>query len=375
MSKFIALPVAMGDSFYFKRGDQTVLFDGGRYAHKLPPLFKKYTGSTHVDILVCSHNDSDHADGILGFLEDPGLTCNEVWLPGKWSRRLDFLLSDPIKFWEELKNIIEKDETGCRTLEEYAEFSEHTVREDLGPNELEDEVETDTLIANIDSRPVGGYLSVNNPQLHLDAIIAMENIKKIATAAINKNVKIRWFEFIDDQSINPRGGLQGLLVPVNSKELRKPKINKMNLLKYLYLSVVNRESLVFKAPPTNGNLDGVLFSADSNFAFHPPIPEDEMMLVTVPHHGADSAGEAYQRLNKKQSHLYVRSDCKSKKRPESSHKLLPKDRRWCTICARYSPQHSAVEFTLINSPNSVRFITSAANKYYWDSQNPICRCH
>ncbi len=82
-AQFIAIPVAQGDAFYLKRNDFSVLVDGGRSCSAFPMLFRQTTKANGVDILVCTHNDADHANGILGFLK-AGLKCNELWLPGRW---------------------------------------------------------------------------------------------------------------------------------------------------------------------------------------------------------------------------------------------------------------------------------------------------
>jgi beta-lactamase superfamily II metal-dependent hydrolase len=56
-----------------------------------------------VDIVVCTHNDADHANGILGFLE-AGLRCKEVWLPGRWLSTLPDVLKPFAGVFDELVN-------------------------------------------------------------------------------------------------------------------------------------------------------------------------------------------------------------------------------------------------------------------------------
>ena len=60
--------------------------------------------------MVCTHNDADHAQGILGFLRS-SLTCKEVWLPGSWTTRLTDLLLHPDEFIFTLYNDIASLET------------------------------------------------------------------------------------------------------------------------------------------------------------------------------------------------------------------------------------------------------------------------
>lgn len=48
-----------------------------------PACYRQLRKKASVNVVVCTHNDADHANGILGFLES-GLRCDEVWLPGRW---------------------------------------------------------------------------------------------------------------------------------------------------------------------------------------------------------------------------------------------------------------------------------------------------
>ncbi|MFE5131676.1 hypothetical protein ACFRAZ_26815, partial [Bacillus mobilis] len=79
-ARFISIDVGQGDSFYLEKNNISILVDGGKSEVYFPGHFKKVVNKEHVDILVCTHNDADHAQGILGFLRS-SLTCKEVWLP------------------------------------------------------------------------------------------------------------------------------------------------------------------------------------------------------------------------------------------------------------------------------------------------------
>ena len=68
MPRFVAIPVGQGDAFYLDRGEWSVLVDGGRSKNTFGATFQTTTGATAVDVVVCTHNDADHANGILGFL-------------------------------------------------------------------------------------------------------------------------------------------------------------------------------------------------------------------------------------------------------------------------------------------------------------------
>lgn len=110
--KFIALPVRQGDAFYVETDNGfRVLVDGGRSRSDLPRLLRRYTKAEHVNVLVCTHNDADHAEGVIGFLES-GLHCGELWLPATWLDALRTLPPNASKtlvfLWERFRSIREK---------------------------------------------------------------------------------------------------------------------------------------------------------------------------------------------------------------------------------------------------------------------------
>jgi glyoxylase-like metal-dependent hydrolase (beta-lactamase superfamily II) len=100
MPRFIAIPVGQGDAFYLETKAGAVLVDGGRMIDGFGELFRQHTQRDGVDILVATHNDADHPNGVLGFLR-AGLTCNEVWLPGRWAQ----LLPQVLRRWEEVVHL------------------------------------------------------------------------------------------------------------------------------------------------------------------------------------------------------------------------------------------------------------------------------
>jgi len=66
MATFIAIPVGQGDAFYLERDGWSVLVDGGRSRLDFPALFRQVTRARGANIVVCTHNDSDHANGVRG---------------------------------------------------------------------------------------------------------------------------------------------------------------------------------------------------------------------------------------------------------------------------------------------------------------------
>ena len=101
--EFTALRVGAGDAFLIRRGGISALIDGGRSIEGFCDLFKQVTGRCSVKVVVCTHNDADHANGIIGFMKG-GLRCDEIWLPGTWSYRLHDLATNPFDFARELWN-------------------------------------------------------------------------------------------------------------------------------------------------------------------------------------------------------------------------------------------------------------------------------
>jgi phosphoribosyl 1,2-cyclic phosphodiesterase len=62
-----------------------------------PQQFQIAAKRNHVNVLTYTHNDSDHANGVLGLLK-AGLTADEVWLPASWMGRLEDLILYPRDF-------------------------------------------------------------------------------------------------------------------------------------------------------------------------------------------------------------------------------------------------------------------------------------
>jgi hypothetical protein len=139
----------------------------------------------------------------------------------------------------------------------------------------------------------------------LRLIDTAEAIRGIAVAAIRHNIRTRWFDFEEfARRRRATGGERGFLVPINSIEQAPPPTGG---LLYMQLTRINRESLVFLAPPARRRL-GVLFCADSPLgdgpayaqSFLPPHPDDRFwpIVATAPHHGSESNQIAYTHLHR-----------------------------------------------------------------------------
>lgn len=116
MARFIAIPVARGDAFYLEREELSVLVDGGGNRVAFPFMFREFTKKEGVNVVVCTHNDADHANGIIGFLE-AGLRCDEVWLPGRWLSTLPYVLRPYNELRDELIENIRSASSSIRPTE------------------------------------------------------------------------------------------------------------------------------------------------------------------------------------------------------------------------------------------------------------------
>ncbi len=100
-SSLVAIAVGQGDAFYLTRAGIRALIDGGRSIDSFPQQFQRAVGQKAINVVVCTHNDADHANGVLGILRS-GLPCREVWLPGSWTDHLIDVMRHPEAFFDEL---------------------------------------------------------------------------------------------------------------------------------------------------------------------------------------------------------------------------------------------------------------------------------
>ena len=335
-----------------------ILVDGGKAEIGFPSCFDRAARVGSVSHLICTHNDADHANGLLGFLRS-GLVANEVWLPGAWTDRLDDLLLRPTEFAAELVSNIEQlqeDLPSESPLEELAEryldryqpdtpAGEDATIESLGRS-LERGGNLDTFGEAFWSQaplwpprtwPYFRYkwwqalrMEPARLTLFIEAISAADRIRNISLEAFHHGSRIRWFQY-GDKAMS--GGAPGILEPINSKELTAIR-RRHSALFYLSLTVSNRQSLVFLSPATSGS-PPVLFTADSNLSFSQKIPWAESMIVTAPHHGSEANAAAYARFKSetkgKITVNWVRSDGNFGTRPGKSYLSVP-GIRFCTIC-------------------------------------------
>jgi hypothetical protein len=340
-TEFSALPVNRGDAFLLRAGNECYLFDGGI---QQPQAAQQLIGAgvTRLKAAICSHNDADHANGIIGVLRS-AIHVDEVWIPGRWAQFLgsaSSIQSVERPWWQALTDEI---------LERFcAAAGLHEIIQGYRENEAGDQVE-------LDGKSVGGIQSIADalqmlaPRLpgHLTLAVATAGLTvpqvgtvsaalqaglriiDIAQLAINRNCRLRLFEF-KDALINE--DVQGTnFVSVNSKEVKRLRVVG-NVVDLLCLTIVNRESLVFHH--INQNDDPILFCADSDLSFlhgaHFPVPQ--FTLATAPHHGSNDNRRLYARVSGK-DFTWVRSDA-SATGPRPCPAYLRQTTRYCTICRR-----------------------------------------
>ena len=369
MAKFIALPVGQGDAFYLDRGNSTILVDGGKSRSALPDMFRRVTGKDSVDILVCTHNDADHVNGVLGFLESE-LGCEQLWLPGRWLAVLPDVLAPLHTFAKKVLSEMRHDgvllgldarRVDLTSVEEYAARYEDLYRDvERGANGDMERDHKDIELGN-DGWPTSVINDLENAQpwdmaggivwpsdlwrwidivyerpttahnLMVSLIDAASRIREAAILAFHKGVTVRWFEHCPSV---PSGGTAEVLVPANAQQLLRMRYRKGSVVEYISLSVANRESLVFWAPPTD-RMPGVLFNADSDLAKMSLPTGLENSLATAPHHGSESNAHAYDVVKHAsgdgKSVTWIRSDGRFLKRPGDAY-LTKTTKRFCTLC-------------------------------------------
>jgi len=342
---FAALPVAQGDAFLVSSDSFSALIDGGHSRVALPTLLSKERRSRSLTVLACTHNDADHAEGLIGLLQDQRFSVSEVWLPGQWTARLRDLLVGPEAFLGELLHQIVNlgDEAREASLTDLAE----RYREPIHPQDdnpptaelLDDAVESRSrLPAGALRRLAAWWLWWWRPfhdlpaKLLWEAVEAAERIRQLAYLAWERATIVRWF----DVNLHPDGTHTEPLCPVNAKEIVRVQ-RTVDALRFLALSVSNGRGLCFQFRP-GPTAPGVLLTGDSDLKFSASISWLPGMVVTAPHHGSEANAFAYHRASNECSSvgslLWVRSDGKFRSRPGAT--FLQQTHRYCTLCRPYS---------------------------------------
>jgi hypothetical protein len=173
----------------------------------------------------------------------------------------------------------------------------------------------------------------------LGLIDAAANIRAIAATALERRIRIRWFDFDEfSETRRARGGVRHFLIPLNSVEqIPMPQLHLSYLAR---LSPVNEACLAFLAPPSISRL-GVAFCGDSPLgdgagygtSFLPRTLGPSLPIVaTAPHHGSENNRVAY-------GHLVAWADVRAwlrtggdRRQPGGTFKSFRFPMRLCSHC-------------------------------------------
>jgi hypothetical protein len=344
--KFTALPVKRGDSFLLHSPSGTILVDAGHNKkHILELLKKEHINSRHINLIVCTHYDADHINGILGILESQDYTFGEIWLPEILGSLSYTLSEDLISILRRLREIdsvnrLTRNAPGSNTIEEDTRIPE----------------DSPIRLASLDNMLQARYC----PFAFEDAVLRHESSSTIPIQAMHTNMRaalgivhsalssgacVRWFKYTNALT-NIEYGFG--MIALNSTETGLTRYSPDVFLCRLYLTTKNVESLVFKF--SCDQHPDILFCADSDLSFtRTPINLKNDSVVTAPHHGSDSCNNAYNLINGSNL-IYVRSDQSQRKRPGSGY--LNQQDRYCTICRNRGPQQK-VEISYTGSTPTV----------------------
>lgn len=351
------------------------MVDGGHASSSLAPALMKQLGAetVHLDVVICTHNDDDHAGGLIDLADHTGITISEFWLPGSWSDVVKDVVDQTALFYKELvKEATDKNAERLRGLSSDDDQEVDRELAKLTSNiRIPDDQATSKGAANLDLHP---WPQFNNrseatkakraitkqsrdpviSKRAKDLIEAAEKIRKIALSAYSNNVPVRWFDYLAYSRDRKAAGGDPNLRPVNAKELvHPPSVSPfVEFRRFVTLSRVNRESLVFISTGDDAHVD-VLFCGDSplgdekgfNNSFLTGMKTRVPLIATAPHHGAEANKVAYKHIDAfADVAFWVRSGGKSH-HPGSTFRHLPAAQRTCTHCPHKGLPHQSVVIT------------------------------
>ena len=347
--QFIALDVNVGDSFILKQSGKVFVVDGGRNQKDIVQKLKK-NQIKDINVLICTHYDDDHLNGIIGIIKSSTFSVEELWLPDIFGD-IALTLSEDSQivhyfFSEEANSNYNNAQKA--TLDNYLEKREKKEENEEGK------------VFDI------SYLEYIQKQMYcfcplfISRFLNYKYAKKIAKileliiAACYSGAKIRWLKY--RSSLN-RKKISGHfeLFALNSFETVLQAYTRQTFYYALaMLSVINIESLVFQY--TENNFPDILFTADSDLCFcgqnNILLPDNS--IVTAPHHGSSTNSHAYT-IVQGNNLIYVR--CSSKTVPCKEFVCLPV--KYCTICYNTLRKEKVM-------------LNYSSIKQKWESPNGLC---
>ncbi|MBC2457021.1 MBL fold metallo-hydrolase [Clostridium beijerinckii] len=355
--KFKALAVREGDSFlteYEKDSKEIkVLVDGGEHKEDIVELLKKEIPDKHINLIICTHYDSDHINGIIGLLED-GYKFDEIWLPEIIGSVAAIIGSEDVgKVLEGINNISEEE---FKKLEKSDEGISMEFKDDFSKIEeckFDEKLSYNSDLCLCKSGHYTRYIyknrllkcrHCNNKKCDryveytiFDTIAKTFRLMSLITPKVIHKSKIIWLKNTFSL-VNNEISKDFDIVALNSEKSRIRPYSLPSILRRIYyLSESNKESLVFKFE--YNDYPNILFCADSNLQFSPAkesIKLKNNSIVTAPHHGSKGNQAAYNRITDgsssgDESLIFVRSDRENPlARPCDRYRKLT--RKYCTRC-------------------------------------------
>ncbi|MGD7023057.1 MBL fold metallo-hydrolase [Rossellomorea vietnamensis] len=414
MLEFIAFDVEEGDSFLIKKGDKQILIDGGKDSSNLFPNKIKNLNINKLDLIVCTHADTDHAQGLINLLKSNVLNqCDMIWMPAKWKKHIQILKEQNSAFIPNLLEEIKKVDISEELIEEYIQESINEKDEKeprlnvddrliIGyPYHVADDIEASppenlllsrlfkqSLDFNEYSAPIYNWSIERNYNFYTPKQFGLfrkvlhtyGKLIELIEVANHRGIPITWFDYVRTPlSIEDYNRFRedDLLTPLCHRPIAEIDIESMpdpNILEMLPKYSVNKDSIVLASKNTE-DLPLVIISSDSDFEKIDWLPSSEAMLITVPHHGSANNIEAFNKcleFSLGKNPILVRGDSN---RISMSDEFIASRHDYtiyCTICRKWNSK----------GPNGtkIRNKPQTIHMHFQDKQwslinNPIsCKC-
>lgn len=357
-NRFVAVNVGYGDAFFLQRQTFSVLVDGGK-SRDLPKRLVD-ADIRHPMLVVCTHNDSDHTNGLYDYFAEGG-SASALWLPATWL--------------EAVKRLSEAERDEIESLFDDSDVAEPGEADRNDGDVIEADHVEDLLTDGVPFPAFGSYLQIHRRRIvggptsvvtvtqHHKWLKAASNIWSVAGAAAQRGIRLVWF----DPEVAPNVAAAAPISVLNATQVSSIRRSRAKLKDVLALSMQNQKSLVLYSPPDAG-APGALFCADSDFHNIRTPPTDRGMIVTAPHHGSTDEGNCsvYAKVNsagskhEPSSWSWVRSDQDYYKRPSEDY--LQQTQRYCTQCRGRS---------LEQMPQTIEFVAEGGE---WRTSARACNC-
>ena len=337
--KFTVLPVNVGDSFLLRDDeDRVILVDGGmNKTHIVRLLNREHIPHNHIDVLVCTHYDADHINGIIGILKSQQFTFKEIWLPeilGSLGYTLSKNIRELFRDLRENNFFIESEYFDYETI--FKLQDDRRIHHDFGENNSFEAIDVKVLDNFIDYTHLWRYELLwhyLDSERNYQMMLTLNYTISLISNALHSGAYIKWFKYSGYThksygfDLYSENALQTDITIYDSQLF-------FNTLYHLSISDINKYSLVYMY--RKDNIPDILFTADSDLHFYAqPIRLKDNSIVTAPHHGSSANNNAYQKILGNNL-IFVRSDRSQQTRPGQGY--LNQAHRYCTICRNTTPK-------------------------------------